>query len=119
VETAVHAFEQTNADLLSVQSEDVADRLERERRTIAARANPPLGLAKELAPVVVARASVLMKAACRVEQHRPEQPSLPQSDPKPTPELDLGGENDFRKGLKSLSRPGCIMVDLHGVRCVR
>jgi hypothetical protein len=116
VQIAVHAFEQTNADLLSVQSEDVADRLERKRRTVAAAANPPLGLAKELAPVVVARASVLMEAGCRVEQHRPEQSSLPQSGPKPTPEFDLGRENDLRKGLESLSRPGCIAVDLHGVR---
>ena len=105
-----------NADLLRVQSEDVADRLERERRTGVAEADPLLGLSKELPPVIVVCVPVLVEAGRRIEQDRPEEPSFPQSDPKPTPEVDLGGENDLRKGVESLSLPSCVTVELHGVR---
>jgi hypothetical protein len=60
--------------------------------------------------------SVLVKAARGIEQHRPEEPSFSQSDPKPAAEVDLGGEKHLRKGLESLSRSSRITVDLHGVR---
>ena len=86
----MHGFEQANADLLGVQSEDVAHRLERERRTVVAATNPPFGLAKQLPPRIVASVAVLEEAARGIEQHRPEEPSFPQSDPKPTAEIDLG-----------------------------
>jgi len=115
-EISVHAFEQANADSLGVQSEDVADRLKRERRTVAAATNPPFGLAEKLPPGIVASVAVLVEAARGIEQHRPEEPSLSQGDAKPATEIDLGWKNDLRKGLEGLSRPGCITVDLHGVR---
>jgi hypothetical protein len=59
---------------------------------------------------------MLVEAARGIEQHRPEEPSFSQSDPKPAAKIDLGRENDLREGLEGLGCPGGITVDLHDVR---
>lgn len=114
--TSVHALKQANADLLGVQSEDVTDRLERERPTGVRGADPSLGFAKEIPPAVVARVPMLVEAGGRIEQHCPEKPPFPQSDGKPAPQFELSRENDLRKGVESLGCLGSITVELHGVR---
>jgi hypothetical protein len=73
---SVHAFEEANAHVVGVQAEDVADRLEGERPGVVPRADPSLGVAKQLTSVVVSRVTVLVEARRGVEQHGPEHPAL-------------------------------------------
>jgi hypothetical protein len=111
---AVHAFEEANAHVMGVQSQHVADRLERERPRIVTCADPPLGVAEELAAVVVARAAVLVEARCGVEQHGPEHPTLAERGPEPATGVELGREQHLRKGLECLPGTDGIVFELHG-----
>jgi hypothetical protein len=99
---------------MGVQSQHVADRLERERPRIVTCADPPLGVAEELAAVVVARAAVLVEARCGVEQHGPEHPTLAERGPEPATGVELGREQHLRKGLECLPGTDGIVFELHG-----
>ncbi len=70
-DVAVDAFEKANPDPVGVQSQDVADHLERDRRTIVSGTNPAFGLAEELSPLVVAASTILVITGDGVEEHRP------------------------------------------------
>jgi len=66
-QVAVDALQEASPHLLGVQSQHVADRWERERPAIVARAYPTLCLAEQLATVVVASSAVFVKAGRRIE----------------------------------------------------
>src|ERR1051325_9065089 len=96
----VDALEEANADVVGVQSQHVADRLERERPGIVASADPLLGVAEELSPVVVTRGSVLVEAGRRVEQHCPEHPSLAERRAEAAPRIELRRQQHLGKSLE-------------------
>jgi hypothetical protein len=117
VEMGVDALQEANAHLLGVQSQHVAYRLKREWRTLFARPNPPFGLAKELTPVVVASATVLVEARRGVEQHRPQQPALAQRQSEAATGIDLSGKQNLRERFESLGGSDCVAFELHGSPC--
>jgi len=111
---SVDALEEANADVVGVQSQHVADRLERERPGIVASADPTFGVAEELTPVVVARAAVLVEARRGVEQHRPKHPPLAERLAEAAAGIELGRQQHLGKGLECLGGTHGIGLELHG-----
>ena len=99
---------------MGVQSEDIADRHERERPAIVALADPFLGVSEELAPIVVARAPVLVEARGRIEQHRPQHTSFTESSTEAAAWIELRGKQHFGERLERLRGANGIGIELHG-----
>jgi hypothetical protein len=88
-DVGVNALDETNAELLGVQSQHVADALEGERPPIVARTDPALGFAEELSARIVLGSAVLAEAGDCVEEHGPEQAPLSERHPHTTALLEL------------------------------
>jgi hypothetical protein len=114
---AVDALQEANAHLFGVQSQHVAYRLEGERPAFVARPDPPFGLAKELAAVVVPSTAVLVEARRCIEQHRPQEPALAERQAKAAAWIDLSGKENLRKRFEGLCGSDCVAFELHGSPC--